>query len=693
MMEGLSLEGKAVFETVTAANDKFKTDFKAEIRDLIASAVAESVTASVDLAVEKAVDKAVGAKVNNAVQHMQAYTDGVEADLRASLGLASLEDDSSSPPKPPVVAAETGPSGHRTATTTRGTNTAPTQAYVPPPARGIQANHNTLHGNSYATNSFGSLVNRERRASAPNHGKPPSMDFPKFCGNNPKFWQARSEDYFSMFDTDPELWIAVAAMQFEGDAAQWLSSVQHKLARSTWQEFCAAVMHRFGKNQHQTLVRKLYRLRQTTSVVAYISAFSALMDQLSAYEPHPDMLHYTTRFIDGLKPAVRITVAVQLPPDLDTAYAIALVQEEVAEDDMEMNTPILRPSSVHSSRQTRQFSPRSSEDSRLPPSEPAKSSMATDDKLATLKAYRKAKGLCFICGERWGKEHKCNSTVQLHVVQEMLEFCSTDSMESDDSDDNLMVLSAETQSSGANTEAIRLQCQVAGFPVLFLLDSGSSHSFISERLAPHIPQVQPLQQHQRVRIAGGGYLSCSAMAPNCTWTAGGQNFQSDFKVLPLKHYDGIIGMDWLSERGTMNINWQQKWLSFDYKGAAAFLQGEPPANFECTVVELQLVQQLDIPLPAEIQSLLDKHAAIFSTPSELPPEELAITTYLSLRVPDLSRFDRIAILRSSKLKLRNRSKKCWNQVLFRSVTVRLLHQLSWSRKKTSHGAFVWTTEI
>jgi hypothetical protein len=158
------------------------------------------------------------------------------------------------------------------------------------------------------------------------------MDFPKFNGENPKFWQARSEDYFAMFDTDPDLWIAVAAMQFVGDAAQWMSSVQHKFVRASWQEFCVAVMHRFGQNQHQSLVRKLYRLRQTTSVAAYISAFSALMDQLTAYEPNPDMLHYTTRFIDGLKPDVRLLVAVQRPSDLDTVYSIALV---LAEDDLE----------------------------------------------------------------------------------------------------------------------------------------------------------------------------------------------------------------------------------------------------------------------------------------------------------------------------------------------------------------------
>jgi hypothetical protein len=61
----------------------------------------------------------------------------------------------------------------------------------------------------------------------------------------------------------------------------------------------------------RALQRRLYRLHQTSTIAAYITAFSALMDQLTTYEPNPDMLHYTTHFIDGLKPFVRLIVAVQ----------------------------------------------------------------------------------------------------------------------------------------------------------------------------------------------------------------------------------------------------------------------------------------------------------------------------------------------------------------------------------------------
>ena len=447
------------------------------------------------------------------------------------------------------------------------------------------------------------------------------MDFPKFRGDNPKFWQARSEDYFAMFDTDPDLWIAVAAMQFEGDAAQWMSSVQHKFVRASWTDFCAAVLQRFGKNQHQSLVRRLYRLRQTGSVVDYISAFSALMDQLTAYEPNPDMLHYTTRFIDGLRADVRLIVAVQRPLDLDTAYSIALVQDELGDDEWDHDSPpTRRPSSSSSSRSAKFSTVRSVEEPR--PAEAGVKRSSESDRLATLKAYRRAKGLCFTCGERWAKDHKCSNTVQLHVVQEILHFCASDRTDSEDSEDDLMVLSADTQSAQTGASAIRLQCQVAGQTVEFLLDSGSSHSFLSERLAQQVPGHVSLQQQQKVRIAGGGHLLCTQMIPNCQWRVSGNEFYSDFKVLPLQHYDGIIGMDWLAARGTMQVNWQQKWLSFDHGGKSVFIQGELPSQFLCTVVELQLLNSQDKeppPLPADIQALLDKFPEVFSLPTTLPP--------------------------------------------------------------------------
>lgn len=50
-----------------------------------------------------------------------------------------------------------------------------------------------------------------------------------------------------------------------------------------------------------------------------------------------------------------------------------------------------------------------------------------EDRVASLKAYRRSKGLCFVCGERWGRDHKCATTVHLHVVHELLEALQSES--------------------------------------------------------------------------------------------------------------------------------------------------------------------------------------------------------------------------------------------------------------------------
>jgi hypothetical protein len=38
-----------------------------------------------------------------------------------------------------------------------------------------------------------------------------------------------------------------------------------------------------------------------------------------------------------------------------------------------------------------------------------------DDKLQSLLSYHKAKGLCFMCGDKWGKGHTCRAQVTLQA--------------------------------------------------------------------------------------------------------------------------------------------------------------------------------------------------------------------------------------------------------------------------------------
>lgn len=113
-------------------------------------------------------------------------------------------------------------------------------------------------------------------------------------------------------------------------------------------------------------------------------------------------------------------VALQQPPDLDAAYELALLHESISNSS---------PPSVQSNRRS-VFSPSvSSAKSAVPRTTEERrvitynsKQVASEDKWGALHAYRRAKGLCFVCGEKWSKDHQCKQSVSLHVVQEMVEF-------------------------------------------------------------------------------------------------------------------------------------------------------------------------------------------------------------------------------------------------------------------------------
>jgi hypothetical protein len=82
----------------------------------------------------------------------------------------------------------------------------------------------------------------------------------------------------------------------------------------------------FGRDQHQTLICKLFHIHQESIVSYYISQLSILIDKLKAYNPNIHMLYYTTRFVDGLREDIRDVVVAQRPQNLDTVYTLALLR-------------------------------------------------------------------------------------------------------------------------------------------------------------------------------------------------------------------------------------------------------------------------------------------------------------------------------------------------------------------------------
>lgn len=190
-----------------------------------------------------------------------------------------------------------------------------------------------------------------------------------------------------------------------------------------------------------------------------------------------------------------------------------------------------------------------------------------DDRLSSLKAYRKSKGLCFTCGERWGRDHKCASTVQLHVMEELLEALQEDDDPVGDdivaeAEGTLMAVSSQAIAGVESSKSIRVRGWVQGLELLMLVDSGSTHSFIDEQVARKLAGIQTLSHPVQIKITDGGTMQCDRSIPNCNWWIQGCSFRTEFRVLQLGGYDAILGMDWLEQFSPMKVDWVQKWLEF-----------------------------------------------------------------------------------------------------------------------------------
>jgi hypothetical protein len=386
----------------------------------------------------------------------------------------------------------------------------------------------------------------------------------------------------------------VATMHFV-PPAHWLPSVEAKLRYCSWLEFSSMILDRFGREQHELLVRQLLSIRQSGAVVEYIDKFDGLIDQLAAYEGLGDPLHYTMRFIDGLKEELRASILIQRPKDLDTAYILAQLQEDLLESckRKDYRKPEFASKSCFKSNppapnpQARQHKLISAEDKRTTK---ATRAFSADDKWRSLRALRRSKGLCQYCAEKWSKDHKCAESVQFHVMHEVMELFNVEDEDDSSAEDNssgnhlFLTLSIAAVSGLPTPKTLCLDGSIQGHQLRILVDSGSSHSFICDSMAAQLEGVSPLPSPMTVQVANGDKLNCVSQLTNTSWSVDGYEFNSNLKVLQLSACDMILGMDWLELHSPMKIHWKQKWLAIPYQNTTAILCGNKPEPPEGTVI-------------------------------------------------------------------------------------------------------------
>jgi len=274
-------------------------------------------------------------------------------------------------------------------------------------------------------------------------------------------------------------------------------------------------------------------------MVEYITLFDDLMHQLLAHDPLVNPAILTGKFIDGLKPEIRAALLLHKPKDLDTTSSLAILQEEV------LAGPVVRDFKKLDSSGSHKAAVRATTTSGTVPAQPwiGKPSVSDpiakpNEKLSALMTYRKARGLCFKCGGKWGPQHKCLATVPLNIIEEVWQFlekyadCSNES-NSDLDPDELMALSDQAVKGTCVAHTLKIHAYIHQKPAIIFVDSRSSHNFISEHMAADLHPWTPLKHSMSIKVADGATLVCSHEVVNCSWTVQGVMFTTTFKILPL----------------------------------------------------------------------------------------------------------------------------------------------------------------
>jgi len=202
------------------------------------------------------------------------------------------------------------------------------------------------------------------------------------------------------------------------------------------------------------------------------------------------------------------------------------------------------------------------------------------------------------CGEKWGHNHKCPDKVALHVLEEFMELLSDDSLpdqntsDSSDEDKAVFALSQSAAVGVPGKKTIKLHGIVKDQELLILIDSGSTCTFISNKMATALNCVLMPAPPIQVAVANGDKLQSNHQVLNFSWWSQGHTFTTDARVLPLQYYDMVLGMDWLEQHSPMWIHWKRKLLRFSYQGSRISLKGVKDTLSSCPKVKVRKLKGL-----------------------------------------------------------------------------------------------------
>ncbi|XP_038999500.1 uncharacterized protein LOC120125070 [Hibiscus syriacus] len=448
-----------------------------------------------------------------------------------------------------------------------------------------------------------------------------------FEGLNPRGWLQKCLKYFSLCNIAYEQRVEVATMYLAGKAEVWFDGYIMQKHHVTWHEFEADLCHRFSDKIFVDIVEEFTKLVQKGTVEEYQDKFEELQPHMLLQNPTLGEEFFVSLFVSGLREDIKHRVKVLEPKSLSEACRQAKLYELSVEFEGKRLRSTFRNSSYPNPISTQKSS-------QLPVQQ---KNAANTSSRQNLLDYRRQNNLCFKCGDKFVPGHQCkikqlnmmikDDTVVLPEGSEEVEQPMVQEEESLE-----ISINAITGCIGYNT--LRIQGTIQGRPLNILIDSGSTHSFLTPQWADvgdQINTTHPLA----ITVANGQQLYSSARCNGVEWKMQGHSFLHDFRLLQL----GVIwlGVDWMKLFSPILMDFNKMTMSFVHMGKQITIKGQQQSNFLQQISGATLLKMTasDSPIlghvvlfnmledskiiSTAIQPLLDQYHSVFTEPTGLPP--------------------------------------------------------------------------
>ncbi|GMI80696.1 hypothetical protein HRI_001738900 [Hibiscus trionum] len=500
---------------------------------------------------------------------------------------------------------------------------------------------------------------------------------PRFDGLDFREWMCKLEQYFEAEGVPDFAKVRVVMLHLEGKALQWhqfLSKSHPDLNSMSWQNYVQLLRERFAPGGFDGPFSDLIELRQTDTVDKYYEDFIHLLNQISKL-PNAYTLSV---FKNHLRLEIGQIVKLLQPKTLLEAFHLAKHVESMYYPTQKRNPGFIQ--KPFSTLPSILSSPsRASGSVFRGPAPTGSTTIAPSSRFSTLRSTspvhlkpnvsnqrgsgktlsaaeveeRRKKGLCFWCAAKYKPGHKCAKSQMYQIIVDGVEeegdteiFLDCEEVVEQGVPDNAHseepVLSLHAMWGTAKWDTMRLQVQIGRVGCVALIDTGSTHNFISLALVKQLSLRMSRHKQLKVTVADGNWMNTLGECSRVEWRSQGVTFISDFLVLPIKNCEIVLGIQWLAQLGNIQWDFSKLCMQFGYKGKEVKFQGcvsqalqvvgskkcdkllrgtKGPYTASVWILDAQLELKTEgRMLEPDVETLLQEFTLVFEEPVGLPPE-------------------------------------------------------------------------